>query len=387
MLDRSKLTAQLTGLAEKLFPDLKDTSDLSQKIWKQICNDKNFLQKVEQSKSIFLVPTWQGNLGEIFNINSCIKEYSVLSVDGSQVYPDRNFSGANCFLINLGTCFLEYSNKSSVKFFTEPKIFLPQDFFNIHDKIQFSRELVDLLREGLELKNMLDLAVNFKLKKDFKDMLCFIDGSLIFWFLESKQKEVKDLFLNKYLYYLEQCYKNNILNAGFISFPKSRELINLIKLGLCDFKNSDCIQCKKTQNTFACNQVDELIDTSILRTFLKKFCRTTIFYSRSKIVDDYDQHLKPCFFYLNIGPEIVRIEIPFWIAQNSDKIDLICKIAIDQCTKGGGYPVVLAEAHEQAVVKGPDRDFFYHMIQKIGIEKHKRFYFSQKSLKKRGMGI
>ncbi|MFA5075117.1 MAG: DNA double-strand break repair nuclease NurA [Candidatus Babeliales bacterium] len=387
MLDRSKLATQIIDLAEKLFPDLKNTSDLAQKAWIQICNDKNFLQKIEQSKSIFLVPTWQGNLGDIFEIDSFIKEYSVLSVDGSQIYPDRNFSGANCFLINLGACFLEYGDKSSVKFFSEPKLFLPQDFFNINDKIQFSHELVDFLREGLELKNMFDLALNFKLKKDFKNTICFIDGSLIFWFLESKQKEVKDLFLNKYLYYLEQCYQNSILVAGFISFPKSRELVNLIKLGLCHFEIPECVSCKKKYDFLPCSQVDELIDTSILRIFLSKFCRTTIFYSKSKIIDDYPKYLKTCFFYLNIGKEIVRIEIPFWIAKDSDKIDLICKIAIDQCSKGSGYPVVLAEAHEQAVVKGPDRDFFYHLIQKIGIEKHKKFYFSQKSLKKRYMGI
>jgi hypothetical protein len=60
---------------------------------------------------------------------------------------------------------------------------------------------------------------------------------------------------------------------------------------------------------------------------------------------------------------------------------------LDQCNKGRGYPVVLAEAHEQAVVKGADRDFFYSVITKIGIEENKRILVSQKSAKKRRMSI
>jgi hypothetical protein len=63
------------------------------------------------------------------------------------------------------------------------------------------------------------------------------------------------------------------------------------------------------------------------------------------------------------------------------------QIIINQAQKGRGYPVCLAEAHEQAVVKGPDREFFYHMIQKIGYDYKQRINISQKSLKKRGIGI
>jgi hypothetical protein len=93
------------------------------------------------------------------------------------------------------------------------------------------------------------------------------------------------------------------------------------------------------------------------------------------------------FFYLNLGKEIVRIEVPAWVADNSDYLDTVCKVTIDQALKGNGYPVALAEAHEQAVIKGDDRDFFFHIICKIGIEHNKRVVMSQKNIKKRGMGI
>jgi hypothetical protein len=130
-----------------------------------------------------------------------------------------------------------------------------------------------------------------------------------------------------------------------------------------------------------------LYDTNVLRHVLKPFHRTTLFFNQSKITEYYPQYLKPCFFYLDVGKEIVRIELPAWIAREPTWVNLICMVSIDQAQKGFGYPVALAEAHEQAVVKGPDREFFYHLIRKIGIERQLPVFTSQKSIKKRGMGI
>lgn len=79
--------------------------------------------------------------------------------------------------------------------------------------------------------------------------------------------------------------------------------------------------------------------------------------------------------------------MPAWIARDEQRVDMIARIVIDQSNKGRGYPVALAEAHEQAVVKGPDREFFYHLICKLGMEQRQRVRVSQKSLKKRGIGI
>ena len=98
-------------------------------------------------------------------------------------------------------------------------------------------------------------------------------------------------------------------------------------------------------------------------------------------------HLIPHFFYLHTGYEIARVEIPAWIASDDAAVSLVARMLLDQSIKGRGYPVVLAEAHEQAVVKGPDRDFFYQMITKLSIERKQRILLSQKSVKKRGIGI
>ena len=446
MLNRNELSRQILSLTSKIFPDLKCQNNIAQETWDKICNDQLFPEKVETSKSSFLVPRWRGNLMDTFDIKSDLSEYSVFSVDGSQIYPDRNFSGARCFLINLGGCFIQYSENDldrKVELFSEPQVFLPPDVIPDKDRFVFSMDLVDLKREELELKKLfthstrptsqgahlgslqtsprlrragrangmgareeLELEkvltspfsvrpeggalaepVLSKVEGSRRANVCFVDGTIIFWNLEGKQEEVKDYFLSSYLFWLNKFYENKTLVSGYISFPKSRELVNLIKLGLCRFTSADCIPCYSKFTEFPCKAVDNLIDTHVCRFFLKPNQRTTVFYSTSKITKHYPEHLKPCFCYLHAGDEIARLEMPFWIAQNKDLLDYLCSIAIDQCKKGQGYPVVLAEAHEQAVVKGPDREFFYHLIQKIGIEQKRRFFVSKKSLKKRGIGI
>ncbi|MBD3231956.1 hypothetical protein GF322_04855 [Candidatus Dependentiae bacterium] len=384
MLNRHELSRQIINLTSKIFPDLQNQNNIAKDTWSKICRDELFAQKSKDAKSSFLIPLWQGNLTDTFDIKNNVHDYSVFSVDGSQIYPDRHFSGARCFLVNLGGCFIEYKKNElnrNVDFFSIPKVFLPQDLLLNMDNIPFTSEMVDLTREELELKTLFEKSLTNK-----SDM-CFVDGSIIFWNLEGKQDEIKKYFLSNYLFWLNKFYENKILISGYISFPKSRELVNLIRLGLCRFEIADCILCHSNFTQFPCKQVDNLLDSHVVKFFLKPNQRTTVFFSTSKITKNYPEHLKPCFCYLHVGFEIARLEFPFWMAKDKKNLDFICNIAIDQSRKGQGYPVALAEAHEQAVVKGPDRDFFYHLIQKIGIEQKRRFFISKKSLKKRGLGI
>ncbi len=387
MLDRPKLIEAFSSISSKLFLDRSQEVSFAKGVWNKISQDLFFQNKVTCSQSSFLIPGWKGNLSGSFTVSSGFKDYSVVAVDGSQVYPDRNMPGSGCFLINLGVAYLNYGEElenvldRKAAFFSEPYLFLMEDL-TIKDSAAFSqRDFVDLKREEFELKIALEKA------SEFKTTICLFDGSLIFWHLEGKGKEIKKLFLDMYLSYLNQFYERKILIAGYISYPKSRELVNLIKLGLCRFSTADCIQCHKEYDTFPCKKVDHIVDMSVAKFFLRSGERTTLFWSNSKIVQDYPSYLRPYFFYLDVGAEVARVEIPAWIAENDLYVDKVCKVILDQATKGRGYPVCLAEAHEHAVVKGVDRDFFYHLVCKESLEAKRRIVVSQKSIKKKGLGI
>jgi hypothetical protein len=173
--------------------------------------------------------------------------------------------------------------------------------------------------------------------------------------------------------HFQSLHAQKILHAGYISFPKSKELINVLRVVIAEFDE---------KNLNRSLSLSRLTDMDVAQFFLKKGQRSIVFESKASVCYLYPKELKPHFCYLNVGFEIVRLEFPAWIAQDLKSVDLICSVAFDQTLKGSGYPVCLFEAHEQAVVKSCDRDFFYLMIQKITQKSLGVYQTSKKSLKK-----
>jgi len=382
VLDRCKLIKEVQAVSDKLFIDFSHERNIAKEVWNKISKDPTFKYKIRTVKANWIIPEWQGNLDDVFPVKKNLDKYIVLSVDGSQIYPDRH-AGTPCHLINVGYVALNYGMPGQrVYFNSEPHVFA--DFGVNSDFLESPTELVNCRRQDFELIAGYNLSYKYKNmyasenEKNSIPQVFFFDGSIIFWHLESKAIEVKERFLASYLRMMHKFYEDKILMAGYISLTKSKEIVNLIRVALCNFEVENCQEYKK---------VDCVVDAMIASFYLKPFERTTIFKNNSKITSYYPEHLQPHFFYMHIGSEIVRIEIPLWVAEDIKNVDLIANMIADQSIKGRGYPVALAEAHEQAVVKGPDRDFFYHLINKIGFERNQMIKISQKSRKKLGMGI
>jgi hypothetical protein len=94
-----------------------------------------------------------------------------------------------------------------------------------------------------------------------------------------------------------------------------------------------------------------------------------VFESVSRILNDYGPH-RIAFFYVHTGSEVGRVEIPMWVAKDKELLDLVHATVVDQCRKGRGYPVVLSESHEQAVLRGADRDVFYKFLRDAFVSNH-----------------
>lgn len=376
MLDRLKLLVELAQVADKLFVDTAPSYHLAQDVWQRIIHDPTFLYKVMQiSNAPWPVPLWHGNLADVIAINKVAFPHIVLSVDGSQIYPDRH-NVLSCCLINTGSVVLPYNCENRrVQLFSDPTVFAGTD----ERQQPFTTDSINCKRQELELRAGLDLYK--KIKNEHGDnvpCVLFFDGSLIFWHLSSKETDVRDYFLHAYLALLDELYQEKTLTCWYISMPKSKELMSLVRLYLCDF----VVERKELYES-----VNSVIDSGIMYRVLDPYMRSIVFSNHSSISAYYPHHLRPFFFYLHTGNEIGRVEIPAWIVQDESLVDLIAQIVVDQCIKGGGYPVALAEAHEQAVVKGADREFFYHFLQKMGMERQHGQSISRKSLKKRGIGI
>lgn len=365
----------LEHISGNLFIDISQELDEVRTLWERIVKDDLFEYYAHNTPVQIPLVHWSQNLNDLNKVYDLKgQSHTIIGIDGSQIYPDRH-QGATCFLINTGTVVIKYDrDKSCVTFETEPHVFSAVDDNFSGCPIDF----VNCKREEFEFLKGLEIARSIILSKTHNEpLLVMFDGSLIFWHLDSKDEALRMIFLNKYCTILQELAQLGVLCAFYISFPKNKDLVNLVRFGKSIYEKT----------AFQSDTFNHVSDVHVAKFFLEPFTRSTIFKTKSVLSTLYPTSIKPCFFYLNVGAEIVRVEIPSWIAEDQDKTDFIAAMVLDNAGKGNGYPVVLAEAHEQAVVKGPDRDFFYHLIQKIGLSNNRNVVISPKSLKKRVMDV
>lgn len=369
MLDKSKLVAALQQASKNLFVGFAQEIDVAQQVWRNISNDDKFFAKVHARKQPLLIPMWQGLLGKVFPVIPHPTNYSVVSVDGSQIYYDKH-QGPPCFLINVGFIQLRYGlSGKTVQYGSQPLLSTKLDANNDFG----SPDFVNMQRELHEFSHAFDQMKQLHIELLPHDSVCLFDGSLIFFHLDAQDMELKERFLAEYCKVLEHFYDHTMLVAGYMSLPRTKELVNLCKLELAQFESA------ALEHT---SIIDRLTDVDIVDLYIKVGQRSTVFKSLSSISYLYPENLKPYFCYMHVGTEIVRLEFPAWIALRDELVDKVCSIAFDQAQKGRGYPVCLFEAHEQAVIKSLDREFFYQMIEKLSQKQSKSYLMSQKSIKK-----
>ncbi len=157
MLNRAKLMRELQGVADQLFVDYSQEHVHAQTLFAQMATDPTFPYKINEirDKSPWPLPSWSETLNDIIPINSSVSKYSVLSVDGSQIYPDRH-QGTACYLINVGSVVLRYGMQSTpVAFDSVPYVFAGN---NAHIENIQPTELVNGKRQELELTAGLELG-------------------------------------------------------------------------------------------------------------------------------------------------------------------------------------------------------------------------------------
>ncbi len=177
---------------------------------------------------------------------------------------------------------------------------------------------------------------------------------------------------------MQQLQDQRIPVASYVSAPGSREIVNLMRIARCDYPSRglpvNCDDCRRRIPTEGrvppCDVIPEVTDRYFFEEIeqLDVGERSAIFSSSSKILDRYrlglGDDLRIDYFYLNVGTEIGRVEIPRWVSQSPEQLDLVHSVIFDQCERGRGYPVALQEAHEKAVLSTSDR-----LLMEIAIER------------------
>ena len=351
-------------------------------------------KKIEDSKgkTTWLVAGLVDGLDRHYKALSLPPEFTVIATDGSHIDVDRHRS-TRCYLINLGSIILHYGAQPSATLDSFPSLYAGDEDLIIAPSGVKGREqviegaLLGIKRSVEECRRLAELAVELP---PGSSSLALLDGSLILWGLTSKDypEFVTEALLDKgFLSHLDQMRKLNkdkrLAIASYISFPRSTDVVNVLRVVLCPHEAPDCDRYCPIGSKRDCDTVAGVQDRELFSNILGQGERSAVFISQSSIVQKHYGVHQVHFFYLRVDDEIARVEIPQWAATDDSLLNLVHTLVLDQCRRGQGYPVALSEAHEQAVVTGADRENFWQLVESSLAEEHLPSPGSAKSRSKR----
>ena len=318
--------------------------------------------------------------------------YTILATDGSHIDVDRHQS-TRCYLINIGRVRLDYGHNAYAELTSIPKLCADRAEMFLSDKeglyeVAIEGTLLGIKRAVAELDHLAEISREVPPERP---TLALMDGSLIMWGLANERYQdfvSQELLDNNYLKTMDDfcrlAGRSRTTLASYISFPRATDVVNALRLILCPETIADCKKhCTGIQpSKRPCEPLAGVHDGDIFSCLLAEGERSAIFYNQSRISEHYGPH-RVHFFYLKLADEVARVEIPEWIASDPEKLGLTHALVWDQCQRGSGYPVALAEAHEQAVVTGVDRTSFQQMLEHWLIAEHLPQVTSAKNQSKR----
>lgn len=295
-------------------------------------------------------------LDVVRDLPRCPQSYGLAASDGSQIDLDRH-GPAECYLVNIGLVLLRYGEDAGARLWTEPRLYYEEkDLVLVDDRgrrYAVEGPLVHATRDVAEGQMLAAIARELP---PSLPRLALQDGTLIRWPFHGFDPFVRDHYLKGYLEALDHLQMAGIPLASYISRPRAPEVTGLVRL----FADPELERAGSYAEADPCQG---LIDQLIFNALLRPGQRGPLFMSMSRInVEHYDAH-QIHFFYLNTGRELARVEVPRWVAAEPALVDLVHALIYDQCQRGAGYPVALARAHEQAVVRETDRRTFRLLLE------------------------
>ncbi len=346
----------------------------------------NLAAKIEGSKTSWLLARFEEPVSQVHPLPSLPERWVALASDGSQIFPDRH-EAMLCFLVNIGSIALPYGFDAKAHLSNRPRLFYREGELYQRwggRRILVNEEIVSVRRHLMELEELVRLARDWKLRP----AVALMDGTLILWTLEGKPADFRFAMLKRFLKALDNLRDLKVPVAGYISSPGSTDVVNSLRVGICPYELADCDRCEwlLRGEIPPCATIEGVTDAHLFDRLLKPGERSALFWSGSQILNDYDGH-RIGFFYMHTGLEIARLEVPQWVAENDGWLNLVHAVSYDQASKGRGYPVALAEAHEQAIVRGAERELFYEMLETALIQQGMKVSMTFKLMAKRVPGI
>jgi hypothetical protein len=370
MLDLQKLMGQMQGMSEQLQKEAQQLTgklDRAETIFHQAtANQANLCEHSELLRDRFMFNCAEPvePLGQIQSISPITTPHIVLATDGSQIAPSRH-EIAYCYLINIGRVAIYYNSGIYPLLDNVPEVFYKtEDLYKARQWGIQTEQWMTLKRTVAENVALANLAIATIGSHPQSPMLAFSDGALVHWEMDEIPADARSQLLPDILAAWDDLKSRRIPIAGYISAPRAAEATNFLRLQICPFEQPDChTHCStKPLDSAPCSQIQPLRDGTLWSRLLKVGECSPLWKNQARILQEYGEH-QIYFCYLHVGTEIARIEMPAWTALDAEMRSQALQIILAQVQKGYGYPVVLAEAHNQAVVTGSDRRRFFAILE------------------------
>ena len=315
-------------------------------------------ERVQQSQRFGWVGAAPTNeaLSTAYPLPSCPERITVIAGDGSQILPDPH--GITLYyLINTGS--IIYRHGSNLK----PETYnpLPQLCFNLEELVDEQGRLispgeVNVKRDFAELEVLID-RVNY-LNLTAEPVIALLDGQLSLRVIDLPFHQQED-FQRQYITRLDALQQSGALLAGYIDRPRSTFVLALLHLAALELEAI-------SEASLRFNPFRHLTDIDLF-SFLGPGERSAIFSVRAKGLEKYTQGGHTIHFcYLNVSsgdlPKLARIELPAWLLANRQALDAVHAAIVRQAHITGGYPYVLARAHELAIISPEEREAVEMML-------------------------
>jgi hypothetical protein len=278
---------------------------------------------------------------------------TLIAADGSQIAPDRHAS-VLFSLVNVGAIVMQTGSGEAPEIFTDSHLLFDDEIFT--ETGMLTTEAIELQRDIAERRKLLELA-----KQVNGPVVALTDGPVELWGAKNGGEDEyrKNLELHKSI--LSQLESLGVTVAGYVDKPGADLVVRLLEIAT--FSTDEEYKNIRKQHSL------RGVSDRWLFGFLPAGSRSAVFGLQSSSRVHYTGNLALHFFYLNVGeskhPSLVRVELPKWVADDEEKLNLLHAALLDQCRIMGArpYPYILHRAHEIAVVKFEEKRQVEQMLE------------------------
>ena len=334
-----KTVKYISGLARQLQQEISMKNNVADSLKSDInANPKSILENIRNGND---KQATYADLNTAIPVTAIEKNISVFGADGSSIEADRELP-LEFSAINIGYININYGDDSNADF-DESLTFYPdnKDIPEVDRKLLSDINAMSALRHVLEIEYLIG---KMEESKSNNIKLGFVDGNL---YPNFALAHITNITFKQFLYkrldeVAEKIINLSQQNAYIISYNSSPNSIHI---------------SSKMKGKFA----EELSDSELFDNLLNINERSDIF---TEISEEENNNLKPIsFVFTKNYKELSKIEF-LKDTINSEIMSQIHGIILSQVEKGRGYPKILIESHEHAVISQSDRAAINTLIER-----------------------